>query len=94
MKVKLLKKVRKRYSIIKVTKLGTNPNINELEGKRIFGLPFYVLMDKKFYTNYNKLYSKTYNGSYNKLKEWIWGEYGGNFKNKNMGHTKVWWSNK
>ena len=45
MKVKLLKKIRKRYEITKVEELGTDPGRNYKWGAENFGLPFYMLWD-------------------------------------------------
>ncbi len=45
MKVKLLKRVRKRFSIEKVTDIGTQPTSLHRYGERNFGLPFYTIKD-------------------------------------------------
>ncbi len=47
MKAKLLKKVRKRYSITKVEDLGSHPPEILKDYAEHLGLPFYYLEDEK-----------------------------------------------
>lgn len=48
MKVKLLKKVRKRFSIYKIEKLGSNERLIFIELANFYKLPFYYIHDHKY----------------------------------------------
>lgn len=59
MKVKLLKKIRKEYSILQVNKIDKRiNNIREQwyrEFERTLGLPFFILEENTYYNGYKTL---------------------------------------
>lgn len=60
MKTKLLRKVRKRYQIYKVYSLNYNDSNFYHYNKKLYGLPFYVLIDKKDSDNFKRMASSDY----------------------------------
>jgi len=100
MKTKLLKTVRKRYSILKVERLEMNASSQILDFVDNFGLPFYILRDNysSFYyegkTSYTcERFSTDYNALLNTLRKWIRQDYCDKFKKKKSRErivTKVW----
>ena len=50
MKTRLLKKIRKRYSITKVEELASDACSEYRNAKEEFGMPFYVLEDSEWIT--------------------------------------------
>jgi hypothetical protein len=89
MKAKLLKKVRKRYSIVRIDELSSNPTEMELWAVKHRGLPFYRLTD---YNDCAIKYFKTEEESITVLKLWIIADYGEKFRHKDTKQTKVWYS--
>lgn len=87
MKTRLLKKVRKRYSIVRYDELPTNP-VHYLKSYYIdCGLPFYILYDK-----HELAYgSKTFDGCYNRLKLLIDLRWRDKIKKTEGKSKKVWW---
>lgn len=92
MKVKLLKKVRKRYSIIRVDKVTRSSNENFNIFKEDWGLPFYYVKD-----NYDSWtcwdYSKTKKEALANLSKLITKDYRDKFIKKEKTTSKVWWNN-
>lgn len=87
MKVKLLRKVRKRYKIVRYDELPSNPVYLLKSYKIHYGLPFYILYDK-----YEFAYgSKTFNGCYKRLKLLIDLRYRNKVKKIKGKFKKVWW---
>lgn len=92
MKVKLLKKVRKSYTIIRVDKLASNsgdvyPIIAERKG-----LPFFVLIDNEECFGCRTRYYKTFDEAKANLWLWILHAYGEKFRHKDGKEIKVWYT--
>jgi hypothetical protein len=94
MKTRLLKKVRKRYTITKVNEVGINASKEYQTIEEIYDLPFYRLDDTKYSNGYFPKYSffKTFDEAIKKLNCWIIIDYGKQFKRECP--SKVWWVNK
>ena len=89
MKVKLLKKIRKRYSITRIDELESNAGeIMEFQKEKL-GLPFFILCDD--FSNDDEEYFESFNDSRDRLTEWINLDYREKFKHKSRKETKVWW---
>ena len=94
MKVKLLKKVRKRYTITRVDKNGRQASDLYQAVEDQLGLPFFVMEDTHDYFGYHAKFVKTFEEARIKLVERIVLDYKYKFKNKNQVSSKVWWTNK
>jgi hypothetical protein len=103
MKVKLLKKIRKRFSIIKVEELSSNPTYYDLVREAKLGLPYYVVDDNEFDTLQKDIFStfaplqgvyKTHEKAINALHRNIVSLYSEKFRHKDSKETKVWWIKK
>ena len=95
MKIKLLKKIRKRYEIIKVDDIGSDASEYYFKMKNVLGLPFYVLHDteddiQNMFDEY-KHYFSDYNDAYSLLVDWINDAYSEQFRHKDEVSSKVWW---
>lgn len=89
MKTRLLKKIRKRYSITKVEELASDACSEYRNAKVEFGMPFYVLEDSEWFTG--EIY-KSFDEAKDRLSKWIIKDYGEQFRHKPEKSTKVWWS--
>ena len=91
MKVKLLKKIRKRFSIIKVNERPSDPNhfTNRYTGN--YKTPFFYLTDEKDVFNVKLMYSSGYDIVYNEMLRRIRKSYTHKVKKNNGQITKVWW---
>lgn len=94
MKVKLLKKVRKRYKIYRCDEL---PNELGIEGFQLnkyrseFGLPFYYVQDESTFTMYPYLYgSDNINSCKSYILELVKEKYEDRIKNTKFKSTKIW----
>jgi hypothetical protein len=91
MKTKLLKKVRKRFTILYVTRLD-NPShyLYEYRGY----LPFYILRDEE--NEYRQWFDPTYDGAHKKLVLWMKKEYPHHlsYKRELVTIEKVWYNGK
>ena len=98
MKVKLLKKIRKRFEIIRIDELSTNPTSAALIAcYRNHGLPmFYVKdnedsMDMWLWTHSYDRYTKTKEEALDLIKQRIHNLYFEQFKHKEGKSEKVWY---
>ena len=92
MKTKLLKKIRKRYSITRIDELASNAGNVYVGAKHYHGLPFYVLEDAKDDWDIDRKFFKTFEEAREMLCEWIIFDYGEKFRHKPEKSTKVWWN--
>ena len=92
MKAKLLKKIRKRYSIIKHNKLASNPTMEENNAESEFGLPFYALQDHEIRNSiiFTK-YFKSFEEARERLDKWIISDYGEKYRHKEAVTQKLWY---
>lgn len=93
MKVKLLKKIRKRYEIVKVTSVSPRGNnwsspYNDWETK--LGLPFYVLSDNQDSLGYRVFACSNLCTAIKTLSAWIKKDYA-RTKNIKTIEGKVWY---
>lgn len=91
MKTKLLKKIRKRYTIEQIDE--TSHSYDELTK---FVYPIFILTDteaseESFHRK--KIYYK-YEDAYDNLCKWIIESYGRDYRKENEKPKKVWWNNK
>ena len=91
MKTKLLKKIRKRFTITKVHQLASNACPTYKAAEEEFGLPFFVLTDKEDAFGLFTRFYGTYEESVEKLNVWIISSYGEKFRHKDSKESKVWW---
>jgi len=91
MKVKLLKKVRKRYAITKVDSLASNACSTYKAATEEFGLPFYIFRDKEDDFGLYTRYFGALDDAYDYLKRSILADYREKFRHKDGKETKVWW---
>ena len=94
MKVKLLKKVRKRYEIIKVSELGSDLPDYMKDYFLYVGLPCYHVIDKDTSWSFsrNLILCKTKELALTQLSEWILEDYSEQFRHKDGKVEKVWWT--
>ena len=91
MKHKLLKKVRKRYSITRIDKLASNAGNVYTYCADTLGLPFYVLEDAVDWTGIHTKFYETFDDAREHLCRWIVADYGEKFRHKPGKQVKVWW---
>ena len=91
MKVKLLKKVRKQYSIDRVDDIGSNPTTLLEIQKEIYGLPFYLAKRETFWSC-NIIPVKSFELGIDAILESIHDEYGKKTKEIKPKITKVWYN--
>jgi len=97
MKARLLKKIRKQYSIIKYTEVDINASIFLNECKEEFGLPFYVLEDWSWEIDGLPLHQweyKTLQGAKDKLLSVVRGKYKHLSVRNKVKKEKVWYNKK
>ena len=87
MKIKLLKKVRKRFSIYKIDRIGGNSIPYLKSFVEDYGLPIYRLKYKKAFINYYKNYDKAIEEIIKMVRS-FYPELG----SKKEMSTKVWWN--
>lgn len=90
MKTKLLKKVRKRFSIVRYDELPSNPDIIFRYYKKLYGLPFYVI----FNGDDDVTCRNNYIDAVDALIEIVVNNYSEQFRHSNGKTKKVWWTNK
>jgi len=94
MKTRLLKKVRKRYTITKIDELASNAgNVYEAV-KEEYGVPFYVLDDAQDGFGIHTKFFKTFDEAREKLCKCIASDYREKFRHKDEKSSKVWWAGK
>jgi hypothetical protein len=94
MKTKLLKKIRKRYTIIKIDELASNACNFYKDAKNEYGFPFFVLRDNKNNWELLSQCSKDFKEARENLCKWIISDYSEKFRHKDEVSSKVWWVNK
>jgi len=82
MKVKLLKKIRKRFSIIRIDEIASDVDNATKKCEKEMGLPFYQIIDNNHDDMIFKIYryNKYYEDAYNKLHEIILDNYAEKFR--------------
>lgn len=90
MKTRLLKKVRRRYEIIKII---TPPNVDCLirDWWQTYNRPFYIIKDEE--DSWRTWCSDDKNKLMETLKEWILSDYGHNRKSYRIGKREKIWHN-
>lgn len=91
MKIKLLKKVRKRFQIFRIDELSSNPTELKLECAKDWGLPFYVLKDTDTLER-ETIYCANLPRAKAELSTIIHETYKEQFKHKPEKNVKVWWT--
>ena len=92
MNIKLLKKIRKRYSIIQIDELSSNVNdpdfYHDIRYVDINSMPIFKFIDKidGFYQ-----YCNTYQEAYDVLLNEIKTHYNEKFRHKDEVSKKIWW---
>jgi len=90
MKTRLLKKVRKQYSIVRIDELASNASEVHRYCAKEYGLPFYEVQDKDtVFDSFCKCF-KTYPESFEYLQKLILSRYSEQFRHKDAKITKVW----
>ena len=91
MKTRLLRKVRNRFSIIKVIERPSDPKHFINQNIKSIKVPFFYLTDKKDVLNLKMRVSKNYETLRLDLLNIIRNEYTHVVKKNNGKITKVWW---
>lgn len=91
MKVKLLKKVRKRYLIERIDNIGTRPSFSLQYWKEELGCPFFIVTDTHEMMGFRTQAFKNKDASLNRVVQLVRLDYKEKFKNKNLNKTKVWY---
>lgn len=92
MKTKLLKIVRRRYSITKVLDIGSNPLEVYEYHRDVFGYPFYVLRDSRGgYVSRTKFF-RTLEEARSELVDYITYDYKKKPIHKDRKEVKVWYT--
>jgi len=92
MKTRLLKKVRKEFSITRYDSIATNASYEEKCLEKDWEFPFFkVEKGEQGSIFHDEEYVKTYDEAYAKLVSWIRTKYFEKFKHKDADTTKVWW---
>lgn len=92
MKVKLLKKVRKRYEIVKVTKVSSSTEMwNDFyrDCEKDMGLPFFILQDAR--DSWRTRCYKDQSKAYEILAKWIRSDYKYSIKKDETKEEVVWY---
>lgn len=92
MKTRLLKKVRKRYSIIRIDEIASNASDVHRYLASEYGLPFYEVREPESVLCQNDRGFKTYIEAFDYLKKLILKQYSEQFRHKSGKETKVWWT--
>lgn len=91
MKTKLLKEVRKRYSIVRVDEIASNAGDDYKYAKEIYGVPFYELRDTHDAFGFRTCFFDDFNKATAKICEWVVSDYAEKFGRKKVKSSKVWW---
>jgi len=89
MKVKLLKKIRKRFSILEYSEMSSNPSSSETYAEEKFGLPFYFVKDNAGWFDCDCY--KTFDEAHSDIRDKVLGIYSERFHHKPAKVKKVWW---
>lgn len=90
MKAKLLKKVRKRFSISRIDDIGSHPIDKYKTAKKEYGCPFYLIEDKEDFRQCLNI-RKTEEEAKKLLLEIILKTYSKDFKYRKTKSTKIWY---
>ena len=93
MKTRLLKKIRKRYSITRVDWPDSNNNVFKAAAS-LYGLPFFILEDKRSEFSIHDMFYKTFEEAYAQLCKTVLEDYAEKFRHVEGKSTKVWWNKK
>lgn len=91
MKTRLLKKVRRRYSITRIDSLSTNADCILIANSYELGFPFYIVNDHHHLYHIRSKCHKTYNECIESLLEMIVHDYSDAVGRTKTTSTKVWW---
>jgi len=91
MKVKLLKKIRKRFIIEKIESLSSDPNEYDKSAGERFEFPFYKLYDIHQTSSWYSFYSQSFEEAYDYLVETIKDRYKEKFRHKPGKKSVAWW---
>jgi len=92
MKVKLLKKIRKRYVITRIDELASNASSTKIDAKNKLGLPLYCLSDRNGTWLKGNIYTNTIDNAKIVLLEWIRYDYYEKIKHSDGKATKIWYN--
>lgn len=91
MKVRLLKKVRKQFTIDKIESLGSNPdNLTEYYAG-LHGLPFFRVYDDEDCFGYDISGFRTLPEAVEDVRKRILKRYSEKFRHKDVNRIKAWW---
>jgi hypothetical protein len=93
MKVKLLKKVRKRFQIVKIIRHQYRPTEYEIAIEKKLDLPYYSIRDLEGFWDV-KYEVKTFEEAHDKLIQIIIREYEDKYRKKDLHLEKKVWYNK
>lgn len=93
MKTRLLKKVRKEFSITRYDSIATNASYEEKCLGKDWEFPFFKVTqgENGSVLDYNSNFFQTYDEAYATVVKWIRKKYFEKFKHKDADTTKVWW---
>lgn len=92
MKTRLLKKIRRRFSIIRIDELASDAGETLRHNAKTFGMPFFHLKDSWDSWGYCSIYFRTLEEAKTHLCKRIVKEYSEKFRHKDGKETKVWWN--
>lgn len=87
MKTNLLKKVKKRFEIVRIDELPKSPNYFITLAAERWQFPFYQIIDKKESIGFNNLYCSDINKAFEEIIYIVRKEYKNKQKQKNI---KIW----
>lgn len=91
MKTRLLKKIRKRYKIIRIDEIASDANPTLTAMKRVYSVPFYKLSDGDDDYGICTEFFKTFEEARERLCEWIICDYEEKFRHRDEKSSKVWY---
>ena len=91
MKAKLLKIVRKRYSIEKINGVSSDASKTYKEMVKSLGYPFYSTKDMWDTYNFRSNFFSSYEDAVKRVWKMILEDYGEKFRHKDADTSKVWW---
>ena len=91
MKTRLLKRVRKRFVIKKITDIGTQPTPLHKHGAKEFGLPFYTIKDDNGSIFAKSACAGDYDSALNILQSMVVDEYHEKFRGRKAKSETVWY---
>ncbi len=91
MKTRLLKKIRKRFSIIRIDELASDDIQTFHDNAKVLGMPFFQFKDRWDF-GYGSRYFRTFEEAKAHLYKRITQEYSEKFRHKDGKETKLWWN--